>query len=238
MDITKKTPNHENSVKYCTQCGSKISQTAEQCDFCGKKVSKGSASTSSFNSLSTFISNFLKDETRDLWYKLSLASPIIVIFITLQKWFHFAIIDSFSEALSLFTGSTKRVQSKYSLFGFSKLLDNLNQFADSGDIQSVSIVLKVMAIAVILVQAYYIYTFIKNPKNIKKVSVIATVVTCFVSVMFLIAVGGINADIAEETQGFINASIKATMMPYLAILFSIFGAVGVHKGAAFNSKGE
>ncbi len=169
-------------------------------------------------------------KNKDFTYWITPGSAVLVILVTLQKWIHLKMLDDVNDIFSLFTdASSKRLETKYSLFQFSKLLNNINRYAYSEDMEIMSVVFKIAAILIIAVQAFLIYNYIKKSNTTKKIAGIAAVVTCLVSIAFILIVYAANSAVAEETYGIVNTSVKATVMPYLAILFSIIAKMNVKR---------
>lgn len=84
-----------------------------------------------------------------------------------------------------------------------------------------------------------IYNYIKKSNTTKKIAGIAAVVTCLVSIAFILVVYAANSAVVEETYGIVNTSVKATAMPYLAILFSIIAKMNVkHLTSGAGSEGS
>lgn len=90
----------------------------------------------------------------------------------------------------------------------------------------ISIVLIVAALLVIVLQALLIYNYIKKSNKTRKIAGFATVITCLISILFIVIIYIVNSTIAEETYSTVNTSIGPTAMPYLAILFSVIGGIG------------
>lgn len=166
-------------------------------------------------------------KNKDFTYWVTPGSAVLVILITLQKWIHLKVLDSVNNMFSLFTGSSQQLETKYSLFQFSEVLNNINRYAYSDDIEIISVVLKIAAVLIIAVQVFLIYNYIKKSNTAKKIAGIAAVVTCLISVAFILVVYAVNSAVAEETYGVVNTSIKTTAMPYLAMFFSIIAKMNV-----------
>lgn len=138
--------NHQEN-RYCNKCGKELAESSLFCDSCGAKIRGTTQSQSSVvnngptvsspspvvdsdptipmtDSITDLMPTRIKD--KGLMYWITPGSAFIVILITLQKWIHLKILDSYNDLYSLFTGSSKKLETKYSLFQFSDILNNIN----------------------------------------------------------------------------------------------------------------
>lgn len=211
--------------KFCIQCGYKIEESNVFCSSCGAEIPEMQDAEPKSNGSTTFIQHLPKIGKKDLKFWVTLGSSVCVILIMTQRWIHLEILDAYNNMFSFLTGSTNQIQTTFSLFKFSDILNNLNQYANINEIKTASIFLTVAALIVIVTQGYFIYNFVTNHKNTKNSSTLATAATCIISILFLFIINTINKDIAEETYNIVRTTVKSTAMPYLAMIFSILGRV-------------
>ena len=212
---------------HCSECEEKLSGSNLSCDPREIKTEDTTNHPPSATDNDLIGSILTKAKEKGPAYWVTPGSAFLVILTMLQKWIHLRILDSLNELYSLFGGPSQRLETKYSLFQFSTILNNINRYVSSDDVKTIAIVLKVAAISVIILQALLIYNYFKESDYTKKMSELATAITCLVSVLFIIIVYAVNSSIAEETYSIVNTSINSTAMPYLAMLFSIIGRISL-----------
>ncbi len=220
-------PSDYQENRYCGECGEKLSGSDLFCGSCGTKIEGGANYPFSVTNNDLIDPILTKSREKGPAYWVTPGSAFLVILIMLQKWIHLRVLDSLNEFYSLFGGPSQRLETKYSLFQFSTILNNINRYVSSDDIKIIAIVFKVAAMSVIILQALLIYNYVKGSNKTRGMARLATVITCLVSILFIIIVYAVNSSIAEETYGIVNTSIKSTAMPYLAMLFSVIGRIGL-----------
>jgi len=237
--VKQNTESIQNSGKYCSQCGREFTEAEKLCASCGSERLKQSFSPALVPSISSlkFKLPELKFDNRDLKFWIRFISPAMVILMMFHKWVKIPALNFVGALLSSFTGSSKKSLGGFTLFGISKAVGEISKFAGSSGISKfigsngmelAAVILKIAAIAVVIVQVVYIYALLTNMKNIKSISLISACITSLVSICFLIAISRINSSITKMSYDLLDNSVKSTLMPYLAIIFSLVDVAVTH----------
>lgn len=215
-----------NTYKFCPQCGNQFNETDEICTNCGYERQKR---------VITANINIPRLNVNNIGFWISFACPIILLILIFQKWLKLPVMNSVEDVFSLFTGSTMKIQKEFSLFEITKAIDRINSFASSSELGIIANIIKIAAVLVIILQLICLFVLLIKKENIWYVSIISAVITSLTSIGFLICIGKINSAIAKESYSLINNSLQSTAMPYLAILFSVIGAITAQTLKAKNS---